>query len=51
MEKIPSILEVQTKAHNESLNGKVRELEDQWKTTLGSTSCWSKETWTGEIDS
>ncbi len=50
MEKIPAFLDVQTRAHQESLGSKVRELEDRWQTTIARSECYDDGGWSGEID-
>jgi hypothetical protein len=50
MEKIPAYLDVQTRAHQESLTSKVRDLEDRWQNTIATSACYDDGIWTGEID-
>jgi hypothetical protein len=50
MEKIPAFLDIETKAHKESLKAKVIELDDRWKVTLSKSECWKEQKWSGSID-
>jgi hypothetical protein len=50
MEKIPAFLDVQTRAHQESLSSKVRELEDSWQTAIQRSASYDDGNWNGEID-
>lgn len=50
MEKIPQLVDVKTKALQEKLIDKVRQLEDVWNTTVTNSDCHNAENWHGEID-
>jgi len=50
MEKIPAYLDVQTRAHQENMGSKVRDLEDRWQTTIERSACYDDGNWSGEID-
>jgi hypothetical protein len=50
MEKIPAFLDIQMRAHQESLGSRVRELEDRWQTTIERSTCYDDGSWSGEID-
>ncbi len=50
MEKVPAFLDVQMRAHQESLGSKARELEDRWQTTIERSTCYDDGNWSGEID-
>jgi hypothetical protein len=50
LEKIPAFLDVQTRAHQESLGSKVRELEDSWQTATQRSASYDDGNWNGEID-
>lgn len=50
MEKLPNYIDVETKAHNETLGGKVLSLKEHWHKTRSKTTCVIDGTWKGEID-
>jgi hypothetical protein len=50
MEKIPAFLDIEIKAHKESLKAKVIELDGRWKVTLSKSECWKEQKWRGLID-
>jgi hypothetical protein len=51
MEKLPQILNVPTKAHNENLKGKVIELRDAYSVLQKTSRCFSvPDAWDAEID-
>ncbi|MDD2836074.1 MAG: hypothetical protein PHY05_07970 [Methanothrix sp.] len=50
MEKLPYYIDVETKAHNETLVNKVQLIKKQWHETCRKTTCVRDGTWNGEID-
>lgn len=50
MEKLPTYIDVETKAHNEKLGEKVQSLKNKWLDTCKKTACVHDGAWCGEID-